>query len=259
MRERVDPGKRSAMRSKAGKSGEGPARSLRPPQQARSRATRRRVMKAAVACFERHGFEETTTAMIAARAGVAVGTVYNYFRDKRALILELLEESQRELADPVIAGLDPARWRGRADPREHVRALIDAVFRSQGLRPGIQRILWARYFKDPDFVPPFEAIRARLQAAIEAFLAALDEQGLCRADLDRKLAPFVILNAVQWNATQAFLQGDSRRVGQAARATAELVERYVFAEVVGSSGARRPRRPGRVRKPVRPVRRSRSR
>ncbi|MFO0689618.1 MAG: TetR/AcrR family transcriptional regulator [Myxococcota bacterium] len=196
-------------------------------------------MKAAIACFERHGFEETTTSMIAARAGVAVGTVYNYFRDKRALILELLEETQRELAEPVIAGLDPARWRGRTDPREHVRALIDAVFRSQGLRPGIQRILWARYFKDPDFVPPFEAIRARLQTAIEAFLAALDEQGLCRGDLDRRLAPFVILNAVQWNATQAFLQGDPRRVTRAARATAELVERYVFAE---PARAVRPRR-----------------
>lgn len=208
-------------------------------------------MRAAIACFERRGFEETTTAMIAARAGVAVGTVYNYFHDKRALILELLEENQRELADPVIEGLDPARWRGRTDPRLHVRALIDAVFRSQALRPGIQRILWARYFKDPDFVAPFEAIRARLQAAIEAFLAALDEQGLCRPDLDRKLAPFVILNAVQWNATQAFLQGDPRRVRPAARATAELVERYVFAEPGGSARRGMPRRPRRAAGPVR--------
>ncbi|MBK7950033.1 MAG: helix-turn-helix transcriptional regulator [Deltaproteobacteria bacterium] len=207
-------------------------------------------MRAAIACFERHGFEETTTSMIAARAGVAVGTVYNYFHDKRALILELLEETHRELADPVIAGLDPARWRGRTDPRMLTRKLIDAVFRSQSLRPGIQRILWARYFKDPDFVAPFEAIRERLQQAIVAFLAAVDEQGLCRMDLDRKLAPFVILNAVQWNATQAYLQGDPRQVGRAARATAELVERYVFAVPGGS---------GRRRSPVGRVRTSRSR
>ncbi|MBY0399403.1 TetR/AcrR family transcriptional regulator [Myxococcota bacterium] len=203
---------------------------MRPPVQARSRATRQRVMKAAIACFERHGFEETTTAMIAERAGVAVGSVYNYFHDKRALILELLDETHRDLADPVIAGLDPARWRGRTDPRALVRKLIDAVFRSQSLRPGIQRILWARYFKDPDFVPPFEAIRERLEAAIVAFLEAVDEQGLCRADLDRRIAPFVILNAVQWNATQAYFHGDPRFVARAARATTELVERYVFAE-----------------------------
>ncbi|MEZ4334495.1 MAG: TetR/AcrR family transcriptional regulator [Myxococcota bacterium] len=212
--------------------------SIRPPQQARSRATRRRVLAAAIACFERHGYEETTTAMIAARAGVAVGSVYNYFQDKRALILELLDETRRELVDRIVAGLDPADWRGRTDPRVQVRRLIDAVFHAQSLRPGIQRILWARYFKDPDFAEPFDAIRARLQEAIVDFVAAIDEQGLCRADLDRRMAPFVILNAVQWNATQAFMNGSPRFVDRAARATAELVAGYVFAEPMPRRAAR---------------------
>ena len=223
-------GERGAGR--ASRSGRGPtARApIRPPQQARSRATRRRVLAAAIACFERHGYEETTTAMIAARAGVAVGSVYNYFQDKRALILELLEETRRELVDRIVAGLDPSDWRGRTDPRVQVRRLIDAVFHAQSLRPGIQRILWARYFKDPDFAEPFDAIRARLQDAIVDFVSAIDEQGLCRPDLDRRMAPFVILNAVQWNATQAYMNGSPRFVDRAARATAELVAGYVFAE-----------------------------
>lgn len=213
-----------------------------PPKQARSRATRNRVLRAAVACFERHGFEATTTALVAARAGVAVGSVYNHFADKRALILELLEETQHTLADRIIAGLDPASWRGRIDPRVRTRQLIDAVFRSQGLRPGIQRILWGRYFNDPDFVPPFEAIRAGLEEAIVAFLAAVDAQGLCRPGLDRRVAPVVILNAVQWNATQAYLQGDPRSVARLARATSELVERYVFADSADAPVPARVRR-----------------
>lgn len=231
------------MRSKTGRGGEGPASRagragaaagartpMRPPQQARSRATRRRVLAAAIACFERHGFEETTTAMIAARAGVAVGSVYNYFHDKRALILELLDETRRELVDRIVEGLDPAGWRGKTDPRIRVRRLIDTVFHAQSLRPGIQRILWARYFRDPDFAVPFDAIRARLQEAIVDFVSAIDEQGLCRPALDRRMAPFVILNAVQWNATQAYMNGDPRFVDRAARATAELVASYVFAD-----------------------------
>ena len=89
----------------------------RAPQQARSRLTRRKLIDAAVDCFERHGFEETTTAMIAAAAGVAVGTVYNYFTDKREIILELFERTAREVAEQVIAQLDPASWLGTADPR----------------------------------------------------------------------------------------------------------------------------------------------
>jgi hypothetical protein len=96
------------------------------------------------------------------------------------------------------------------------------------MRPGIQRILWAQYFRDPDFREPFEAIRARIREAIDAFIVAVDEAGLCRADLDREMASFVVLNAVQWNATQAYLQGDPEFLDGAAHATAELVARYLF-------------------------------
>ncbi len=181
--------------------------------------------------------------MIAERAEVAVGTVYNHFVDKRALILELLAETDREHADPVVAGLDPATWRGRRDPREITRALIDAIFHGQSRQPGIQRILWARYFKDPDFEAPFEAVRARIRRAIVEFVDAVDEQGLLRPGVDREMAPFVILNAVQWNATQAYFRGDARFLDAAAAATAEMVALYLF------------RAAGRRRAPVRTSRR----
>ena len=200
----------------------------RPPQQARSRRTREKLIEAAVDCFERLGFEETTTAMIAAEAGVAVGTVYNYFTDKREIILELFELTDREVADEVIAQLDPASWQGTTDPRDRTRSLIDAIFHAQRLQPGIQRILWAQFFKDPEFRKPFEAIRSRIREAIDAFIVAVDESGLCRPDLDREMASFVVLNAVQWNASQAFLNDDPEFRDAAAHETAELVARYLF-------------------------------
>lgn len=202
--------------------------SPRPPQQARSRRTRQKLIEAAVECFERHGFDETTTAMIASEAGVAVGTVYNYFTDKREMILELFDQTNREVAEEVISQLDPASWRGTTDPRDRTRSLIDAIFHAQRLRPGIQRILWAQYFKDAAFQEPFEALRDRIQSAIDSFIVAVDEAGLCRPDLDREMASFVVLNAVQWNSTQAFQSGDPAFRDAAADATAELVARYLF-------------------------------
>ncbi len=166
--------------------------------------------------------------MIAAEAGVAVGTVYNYFTDKREIILELLNQTDREVAEEVIAQLEPASWQGTTDPRERTRTLIDAIFHTQRLRPGIQRILWAQYFKDPDFREPFEALRRRMSDAIDDFIVAVDEAGLCRPDLDRETASFVVLNAVQWNSAQAFLSEDPAFRDAAARETAELVARYLF-------------------------------
>jgi AcrR family transcriptional regulator len=202
------------------------SRRTRVPQQARSRRTREAVLDAAMDCFEQGGFDDTTTAMIAARAGIAVGTLYAYFEDKRQILLELLDVHAEEMADMVIVYLDPETWRGR-DPRDHVRQLIDLVFHSQRLRPGMQRIMWERYFKDDDFRVPFEAVRARIREAIERFFDAVAERGRLR-DLDRERASFVVLNAVQWNATQAFMYGTQAEIDATAEATADLVARYLF-------------------------------
>lgn len=199
----------------------------RQPLQARARRTRERVLEAAVLCFEENGFDETTTAMIAQRAEVAVGTVYGYFKDKREILLELLDTLVREEADAVIARLDPASWAG-SDRLEWTRSLIDMVFHMQRLRPGIQRIVWERYFKDPAFRDAFDQIRERIRVAIDRFLSALEAEGVARPLVDRELASSVILNAVQWNATQALLRGDPEEIDHTAHATAELILRYVF-------------------------------
>ena len=201
-------------------------RKVRVPQQARSRRTRRAVLEAAVACFEEQGFDETTTARIARRAGIAVGTLYGYFRDKEEILLELLDTTVAEVADRVVERLTPNHWEG-ADPRDIARTLIDSIFHSQRVRPGLQRIMWERYFKDEEFRRPFEAIRSRIREAILHFADALAERGLLR-DMDRESASFVILNAVQWNATQAFLFASEDEIDARASATADLVIRYVF-------------------------------
>ena len=200
-------------------------RELRVPQQARSRRTREKVLEAAIECFERAGYDDTTTAMIAAEAGIAVGTLYGYFRHKRQILLELLDHTVAELVELTIERLEPESWRG-TDPRETARSLIDAVFHTQHTRPGIQRILWERYFKDDDFRAPFEAMRARTRQAIDQFIEAVEAQGMLR-EIDHSVASFVILNAVQWNSTQVFMQDDVD-VDAAAAATAELVGRYLF-------------------------------
>ena len=86
-------------------------------------------------CFEARGYDATTTAAIAADAGVGVGTLYGYFTDKRAILLEVLDATVNQIADHVVAQLEPAAWRA-ADPRERVRALIDTVFHTRSISPG---------------------------------------------------------------------------------------------------------------------------
>jgi AcrR family transcriptional regulator len=56
-------------------------------------ATRRRILDAARECFRRDGFEAATTRDIAAAAGIAAGTLFNYFPAKEAIAMALVAEA----------------------------------------------------------------------------------------------------------------------------------------------------------------------
>lgn len=63
-------------------------------------AKKDQILDAATAVIAQNGFQKTTVRQIAQRAGVADGTIYNYFKNKNALLVELVERlSQREMAD----------------------------------------------------------------------------------------------------------------------------------------------------------------
>ena len=89
--------------------------------------TRRRILKAARDRFAKVGFEAATTREIAAAAGIAAGTLFNYFPSKEAIIMAMAAEA-----------LDKARRRFEAGSRgesleEDLFALIAEELR--GLRP----------------------------------------------------------------------------------------------------------------------------
>lgn len=60
--------------------------------------TTRAISEAAEQVFAEKGVREARVEEIAARAGVSVGTVYNYFEDRDALLADLLEVRRKELA-----------------------------------------------------------------------------------------------------------------------------------------------------------------
>jgi AcrR family transcriptional regulator len=66
----------------------------RSPKQARSRATWDAIVEAAAQILERQGPNGVTTNSVAERAGVSIGTLYQYFPDKEAI---LVAAARREL------------------------------------------------------------------------------------------------------------------------------------------------------------------
>jgi AcrR family transcriptional regulator len=214
---------------------------VRVPQQARSRRTRQRILDAAIESFETLGYDETTTAEIARRAGLAIGSVYDYFRDKRAILLEILRDTVEQMADVVVQGLAPDAWT-HADPREGVRRLLDQVFHSRTVRPGVQRILWERFFKDPEIRRAMEAIEQRVRGAIETLLAALRRAGRLRLD-DVATAAFVIHLSAEWTASRLVLGGAPVAIDAAVDAATDMITRYLFDDPGPDRGSSAPARP----------------
>ena len=201
-------------------------RGVRTPQQARSRQTRDRIVAAAIAVFEAQGYDETTTAAIARKAGIGVGTLYAYFADKRKLMLEILDGTARAMSDMVVEALAPERWRS-GEPRDQVRATIEAVMGSRLISPGIQRILWERHLKDPEFRDANMAIESRMLAALEHLFATLRSDGILR-DIDPHAAAFVVHASIEWVSSRLVLgEADVEHEDVVAGAT-EMVSRYLF-------------------------------
>ncbi len=65
---------------------------------ARGEATRRALLDAALALFAREGFHRTTVPDIVREAGVGHGTFYEYFSNRRDVLVELTKEAAEKSA-----------------------------------------------------------------------------------------------------------------------------------------------------------------
>src|SRR5947207_11056152 len=83
-------------------------------------AIRKRIVTAALSLFQTKGFDATTTRAIARKAGIAEGTVFNYFRTKEDIALHFFEQE----VDQAIASVrDNPRLR-KAPLEEKLFALV---------------------------------------------------------------------------------------------------------------------------------------
>ncbi len=108
---------------------------LRQFTQERARRTYQALIDAAGEVFLDKGFDHTQTPDIAARAKVSVGTFYRYFKDKRAIFLEIVRRHLAQAHRDVLSRLNGASFAGmdhRTAIEGVVRILLQAVQRDAG-------------------------------------------------------------------------------------------------------------------------------
>lgn len=104
-----------------------PIASRKSPQQARSAELVATILEAAIQVLAKEGAQRFTTARVAEKAGVSVGSLYQYFPNKAAILFRLQSDEWRQTSDLLRDILEDVR----RPPLERLRALVHAFVRSE--------------------------------------------------------------------------------------------------------------------------------
>ncbi|MGA2528723.1 MAG: helix-turn-helix domain-containing protein [Acidimicrobiales bacterium] len=132
---------------------------------------RRQLLDVALASFARSGLDATTMDDIAHEAGVTKPLLYQHFKSKRALFLELLDDVVVRIVEAVAAAASSA-----GGPRQQVEAVCNAYFRFMVYNEAAIRLLL-------DSTLPYDAELAEAMRRVDETIASA-LRPLIQADID---------------------------------------------------------------------------
>lgn len=122
-------------------------------KQARSAETREKIVQSGMKLFAAMGYHATNSKKIARDAGIAIGTFYLHFKDKKALLLEIHrrhvvrvhEELERLLHKEMPSDTE------QLDGLNLMRKMVRLVYKTHELGPEIHQEITVLAHTDPDF------------------------------------------------------------------------------------------------------------
>jgi AcrR family transcriptional regulator len=109
------------------------------PVQARAASTVDAISEAAIQVLLRDGVERLTTTRVAERAGVSVGTLYQYYPNKQSLLFAVLANHLDKVASAVELACEQARQKPLA---EMIRTVVEAFIATKLERTDISLALY---------------------------------------------------------------------------------------------------------------------
>jgi AcrR family transcriptional regulator len=144
-----------------------------PRTEARRAEVRERIVRAALELVRRGGYRAASMAAVAARAGVATGTVYRHFPSKSDLFAEVFRVASQHEVDAV------AQAAGRhAEPAAQIAAAVQ-TFARRALRG--RRLAWALLAEPVD--PAVEAERLVFRQAYARVFSSSLKEGVLKGSL----------------------------------------------------------------------------
>jgi AcrR family transcriptional regulator len=162
-------------------------------RRSRSVRTRERIVAAAIEVFARRGLHGARVADIAEEAGIAYGLVYHHFRNKEEILAAIFQERWgRHLGYLEEVAGSPA------PVRERLGRLVHFWVETYRNEPHLMTVMINEISRSYEFLESHD-VGTVLQAftIVERMLTQSQELGEVRADLDCRLASYLILGAAE--------------------------------------------------------------
>lgn len=188
--------------------GEHPLQPRRRPRQRRSEDTRDRILDAAVSVFAAYGYERGTTNRIAGAADISIGSLYQYFPNKDAILLEL---AARHLDLGIATARDRAGAAAPAALGDAIGAVVATAIDNHRQDPEFLRVMLERAPRAPEVMARVDELRDAATVAMRGMLAALPEVRVADVDAAARLT-VVTIEAVVHQALAAPTTLDAERL-----------------------------------------------
>ena len=180
---------------------------------------RQRILDAAVAEIARHGYYQTTVAMIARRAGVADGTIYLYFKNKDELLFSIFDRAMSRFIRRGQAELPD-----EGDAEQKLRRIIQLHLSLVGADQDLAIITQVELRHSLHFMNQLSRSQVGEYLGIIADVVEQGQQeGIFKADTDPLFAAKAIFGILDEMATDWVLSRRNVRLETKAEAVAELL------------------------------------
>lgn len=163
------------------------------PKQDRAQHTVDSILRATAHILKTKGFAACSTNAVAKKAGVSIGSLYQYFPSKEALVAALAEEHAREGYALLLETIRDAAEQPRSI-QELVRHYIGALVRLHANDPELHRVLMEQVPGIRSGVKAMQQVSNQSAALVRAWLEA--HRGQFRP-LDVEVATYVLVTAVE--------------------------------------------------------------
>lgn len=151
------------------------------------------ILDAALRTFAKRGYSDTKVAEIAAEAGVAEGTLYNYFQSKEELLLALFDEKWNIIINDIRKKIDRIE-----DPNDKLKAIFTSIVSMFRKNRHLAELFMIDMKQSNIFLNNYTINRiVEFLDIIESVLIEGKNKGLYKKNLDTRVARMIIFGAAQ--------------------------------------------------------------